>query len=147
MSVVNFVSRGAVVGRVRHDLQIPADKASAWREVAVARSHALLFTIGKSLIGLYIGSSKAAESYGTAGLLIVILLWIYYSITFLLAPNLHTPMPSASAVMPPRPKRRWRGPPLLGAGPSCYRNLVPLSPQPDAGADRVSHTATPLPRL
>jgi len=47
MSVVNFVSRGAVVGRVRHDLQIPADKASAWREVAVARSHALLFTIGK----------------------------------------------------------------------------------------------------
>src|SRR5213078_4519402 len=45
---------------------------------------ALLFTIGKSLIGLYIGSSNVAESYGTAGSLIVILLWIYYStLTFL----------------------------------------------------------------
>jgi membrane protein len=44
---------------------------------AVATS--LLFTVGKSLISLYIGSSTVASSYGAAGSLIVVLLWIYYS--------------------------------------------------------------------
>ncbi|TGQ22564.1 YhjD/YihY/BrkB family envelope integrity protein, partial [Mesorhizobium sp. M00.F.Ca.ET.220.01.1.1] len=38
-----------------------------------------LFTIGKSLIGLYIGSSAVASSFGAASALIVVLLWIYYS--------------------------------------------------------------------
>ena len=40
---------------------------------------AFLFSIGKFLIGLYIGSSAVASSYGAAGALIVALLWIYYS--------------------------------------------------------------------
>jgi membrane protein len=40
---------------------------------------AFLFTMGKFLIGLYIGSSAVASSYGAAGALIVALLWIYYS--------------------------------------------------------------------
>ena len=39
----------------------------------------ILFTIGKSLIGWYIGSSAVASSFGAAGALIVLLLWIYYS--------------------------------------------------------------------
>jgi membrane protein len=39
----------------------------------------VLFTIGKSLIGLYIGSSNAASSYGAAGALAILLLWVYYS--------------------------------------------------------------------
>jgi membrane protein len=40
---------------------------------------ALLFTLGKSLIGLYLGRSAAASVYGAAGSFVVILLWIYYS--------------------------------------------------------------------
>ena len=40
---------------------------------------AVLFEIGKSLIGLYIGSSTFISSYGAAAGLIVLLLWIYYS--------------------------------------------------------------------
>ena len=40
---------------------------------------AFLFTLGKSLIGWYIGSSAVASSYGAAGALIVLLLWVYYS--------------------------------------------------------------------
>ena len=40
---------------------------------------AFLFTIGKFLIGLYLGSSSIASSYGAAGSLIIVLLWIYYS--------------------------------------------------------------------
>jgi len=45
----------------------------------------LLFTVGKTLIGLYLGSSAIASSYGAAGAFIIVLLWIYYSsLTFLL---------------------------------------------------------------
>ncbi|WP_348643133.1 YhjD/YihY/BrkB family envelope integrity protein [Mesorhizobium sp. B2-3-4] len=40
---------------------------------------AALFTLGKSLIGWYIGTSAIASSYGAAGGLLVILLWVYYS--------------------------------------------------------------------
>ena len=40
---------------------------------------ALLFTIGKFLIGLYLGRSTVGSTYGAAGSLIVILIWIYYS--------------------------------------------------------------------
>jgi membrane protein len=40
---------------------------------------ALLFVLGKSLIGFYIGSSGVASSYGAAGALLIILLWVYYS--------------------------------------------------------------------
>jgi membrane protein len=40
---------------------------------------ALLFTFGKFLIGLYIGKSGIASSYGAAGALAVVLVWVYYS--------------------------------------------------------------------
>ena len=56
------------------------DRPIQWREVAVGSAvTALLFTGGKSLIGWYIGSSAVASTYGAAGALIVILLWVYYS--------------------------------------------------------------------
>ena len=40
---------------------------------------AVLFTAGKSLIGWYIGSSAVSSTYGAAGSLMVLLLWVYYS--------------------------------------------------------------------
>jgi len=56
------------------------DVKVAWRNVwPGAAMAALLFTIGKSLIGLYLGRSTVASVYGAAGSLVVILLWIYYS--------------------------------------------------------------------
>ena len=52
----------------------------AWRDVWVGASlTALLFTVGKYLIGLYIGSSGVASPFGAAGSLVVLLLWVYYS--------------------------------------------------------------------
>jgi membrane protein len=40
---------------------------------------AVLFTIGKQLIGFYLGQSTTASTYGAAGSVIVLLLWVYYS--------------------------------------------------------------------
>lgn len=62
------------------------DRQLQWRDVITgAAVTSVLFTIGKSLIGWYIGSSAVASSYGAAGGLIVLLLWVYYSAqTFLL---------------------------------------------------------------
>ena len=51
-----------------------------WRDVWVgAAVTALLFTVGRYLIGLYIGASGVASGYGAAGAFIVLLVWIYYS--------------------------------------------------------------------
>ncbi|MEO0458432.1 MAG: YihY/virulence factor BrkB family protein [Cyanobacteria bacterium P01_A01_bin.114] len=56
------------------------DVTIAWRDVGVgAAMTALLFTVGKLLIGLYLGNSSVGSAYGAAGSLAVILLWIYYS--------------------------------------------------------------------
>jgi membrane protein len=56
------------------------DRPIAWGDVLVgAVVTAVLFTGGKSLIGWYIGSSAVASTYGAAGALIVLLLWVYYS--------------------------------------------------------------------
>ena len=52
----------------------------AWRDVWVgAALTALLFTVGKSLIGLYLGRSGVASPFGAAASLVVLLLWVYYS--------------------------------------------------------------------
>lgn len=57
----------------------------AWRDVWTgALVTGLLFTIGKFLIGFYVGRSGIASSYGAAASIITILLWIYYSSLILL---------------------------------------------------------------
>jgi membrane protein len=54
--------------------------AVAWRDVWIgALITALLFTVGKTLIGLYIGRSAVASVFGAASSLVVLLLWVYYS--------------------------------------------------------------------
>lgn len=54
--------------------------AVAWRDVIIgAAITALLFNIGKLLIGLYIGQSGVVSGFGAAGSLVAILIWVYYS--------------------------------------------------------------------
>jgi membrane protein len=56
-----------------------------WRDVWVgALVTTILFTIGKFLIGFYLGSSTFGSAYGAAGSLVIILVWIYYSTVILL---------------------------------------------------------------
>ena len=51
-----------------------------WRDVGIgALVTAFLFSIGKYLIGLYIGKSALASGFGAAGSLAVLLAWVYYS--------------------------------------------------------------------
>ena len=52
----------------------------AWKDVWIgATVTALLFTIGKFLIGLYLGKAAVGSAYGAAGSLIVVIVWVYYS--------------------------------------------------------------------
>jgi membrane protein len=56
------------------------DTRIEWRDVwAGAAVTAILFTIGKAGIGVYLGRAGVTSVYGAAGSLVLILLWIYYS--------------------------------------------------------------------
>ena len=56
------------------------DQRVEWRDVGIgAGATALLFSIGKLLIGLYIGKAGVGSAYGAAGSLVVVLAWVYYS--------------------------------------------------------------------
>ena len=81
LSVLNFVVSLALMSVLFAAIyKVLPDRHIAWRDVIVgAIVTALLFTIGKSLIGLYLGSSAIASSYGAAGGLIILLFWVYYS--------------------------------------------------------------------
>lgn len=64
----------AVIYKVLPDVQLQ------WRDVWTgAAVTGILFTVGKYLIGLYLATSSVASSFGAAGALILVLVWIYYS--------------------------------------------------------------------
>ncbi len=82
--------RGEIVGQidqlVGHEGAVAVlfkflpDVRLLWRDVAIgAAVTAVLFTIGQQVIGWYLGQSSAASSYGAAGSVVVLLLWVYYS--------------------------------------------------------------------
>jgi membrane protein len=61
------------------------DAKIAWRDVWVgATLTAVLFALGKFVLGLYLGSGAAGSAYGAASSLITLLLWIYYAAQILL---------------------------------------------------------------
>jgi membrane protein len=61
------------------------DVKIAWADVLFGSVvTALLFMIGKALIGLYLGHSAVGSAYGAAGSLVVLLVWVYYSAIILL---------------------------------------------------------------
>ncbi len=56
------------------------DVQVAWRDVWIgAFITAILFTLGKYALGLYVGNSNVASPFGAAGALVILLVWIYYS--------------------------------------------------------------------
>ncbi len=74
VSVVVVALLFAVLFRALPDVKI------AWRDVWIgAAMTAVLFTLGKYLLGLYLGHSAFASAYGAAGSLIIVLVWVFYS--------------------------------------------------------------------
>jgi membrane protein len=80
--VISFAIITLLFGMI---FKILPDVEIAWRDVWVgAAMTALLFSIGKYLIGLYLGNSSISSTYGAAGSFAVILVWIFYSAQILL---------------------------------------------------------------
>ena len=78
---INFVvSFGVITLLFALIFKVLPDVKIAWRDVWIgAIITALLFNVGKLLIGLYLGRSSVTSAYGAAGSLVIVLLWVYYS--------------------------------------------------------------------
>jgi membrane protein len=81
LSLVNFsVSFLIVTALFAMIFKLLPDARIEWRDVWLgAAVTAVLFTIGKSLIGIYLGRAGVTSVYGAAGSLVLVLLWVYYS--------------------------------------------------------------------
>ena len=86
LEVLNMViSLGVITLLFGALFKVMPDAKISWRSVWVgAAVTALLFVIGKFLIGFYLGKSNPGQAYGAAGSLAVLLLWVYYSAIILL---------------------------------------------------------------
>lgn len=96
---VSFLVIGAMFAVIYKYLP---DAKIGWRESLFGGLlTAVLFTVGKYLIGLYIGRAGISSAYGAAGSLVIVLLWVYYSaLIFLLGAELT------------QARARWAGKPI-----------------------------------
>lgn len=80
-SIVNaVVSMAVTTGLFAILFRFLPDVRLQWRDVTTgAVVTALLFSVGQQVIGWYLGQSTVASSYGAAGSVMVLLLWVYYS--------------------------------------------------------------------
>ena len=79
---LSFLLATALFGMI---YRVLPDVDLGWGDVILgAAVTALLFTIGKSLVGLYLGRAGVTSVYGAAGALVLVLLWVYYSAQILL---------------------------------------------------------------
>ncbi|KAM3098180.1 YihY/virulence factor BrkB family protein [Phormidesmis sp. 146-12] len=84
--LLNFViSFGVITMLIAAIYKFLPDVRVPWRNLWVgAGVTALLFNIGKFLLGLYLGSSSVGSTYGAAGSFVVVLIWVFYSAQILL---------------------------------------------------------------
>lgn len=111
------------------------DVKNRWKDVWIGAGFtAVLFLIGKFLIGLYIAKSNISSTYGSAGSLIVLLVWVYYSAFILyfgaeftkhylvsygpgIQPNQYAVPMQGSIVASAEPKKQPQTEPLVPADP------------------------------
>ncbi|MGV0026759.1 YihY/virulence factor BrkB family protein [Phormidesmis priestleyi ANT.L61.2] len=84
--LLNFViSFGVITVLIAAIYKFLPDVRVPWRNLWVgAGVTALLFNIGKLLLGLYLGNSSVGSTYGAAGSFVVVLIWVFYSAQILL---------------------------------------------------------------
>jgi membrane protein len=121
LAIVNFaVSLGVLSILFAMLFKWFPDVEIAWHDVwPGAIATALLFNIGKAAISWYIGTQGLESTYGAAGSIVVLLVWVYYSAQIVLAPSRYVG----------HPESRWRA-------RSCPRC------RPSAGhrSQKVSHS-------
>jgi membrane protein len=81
LEIINFVVSFAVItGLFALMFKYVPDTKVSWKNVGIgAVGTALLFTIGKLLLGIYLGKAGVGSTYGAAGSLVAVVVWIYYS--------------------------------------------------------------------
>jgi membrane protein len=79
--IINFaLSFGVVTLLFGLIFKVIPDAKIQWRDVWLgAAVTALLFTIGKQLLGLYLGKAAVGSSYGAAGSIVALVVWVYYA--------------------------------------------------------------------
>jgi membrane protein len=84
--VINFtLSLAIVTALFALIFKVIPDAKIQWRDVWLgAAVTAALFTIGKLLLGLYLGKAAVGSSYGAAGSIIALVVWVYYAAQILL---------------------------------------------------------------
>lgn len=84
--VINFaLSLAVVTGLFALIYKVVPDAKIQWRDVWLgAFVTAVLFTLGKLLLGLYLGKAAVGSSYGAAGSIIALVVWVYYAAQILL---------------------------------------------------------------
>ncbi|MBA2690732.1 MAG: YihY/virulence factor BrkB family protein, partial [Burkholderiales bacterium] len=102
LSFVNFATSFAILTVLFALLfRVLPSAPVKWRDVWLGSViTAILFSVGKFAIGLYLGNSAIGSSYGAAGSLVVILVWIYYSAQILLFGAEFTRLHSAPGNLP-----------------------------------------------
>jgi membrane protein len=83
--VLNFALSLSIVSALfALTFKVVPDAKVRWRDVWIgAVVTAFLFSVGKFLIGLYLGKSSVASSYGAAGSIVLLVIWVYYSAAIL----------------------------------------------------------------
>jgi membrane protein len=95
------------------------DVTIEWRDVLLGAAFtSVLFSIGKFLIGLYLGKASFGSTYGAAGSLVILLVWVYYSSQIFFFGAEFTQVYAAEHGSNPRRRRGWRRRPdqVGGAG-------------------------------
>jgi len=143
LSIVNFAVSLALLSVLFAAIyKVLPDRPIEWRDVTVgAVMTALLFTLGKTLIGWYLGSSAVASSYGAAGGLIVLFFWVYYSTQVFLVGAEFTKAYATSRGRGPAPSVATQQRPTAAAA-----SPLPASAREPAGHAAADAARTPLQR-
>ena len=79
------VSVGVMTGIFALMFKYLPDAVISWRDVGVgALITAVLFTVGKFLIGLYLGRSSVSSAFGAGGSVVIVMVWVYYTAQIIL---------------------------------------------------------------
>jgi membrane protein len=78
--LVSFLGIAILFGLIFRFVPAAPSEMIRWKNIWLGSLvTALFFTVGKTLIGLYLGKASVGSSYGAAGSVIVLIVWVYYS--------------------------------------------------------------------